>query len=60
MANWMDHKIPMKPAPFWEIPIAMYSSLSIGEEKEEEEVEETIKYDCLDNMMQQHDACQVC
>jgi hypothetical protein len=41
----------MKPAHFWEDPIiTMYSSLSVGEEKEEE-VEEMIECDCFDNMM---------
>jgi hypothetical protein len=47
--NWLNRKIPMKPACFWEDPVAMYSSLSVG--KEDVEVEETIECDCFDNMM---------
>jgi hypothetical protein len=47
--NWLDRKIPMKPTRFWEDPLAMQASLSVGEE--EEEVEETIECDCFDNMM---------
>jgi hypothetical protein len=47
--NWLDRKIPMKPARFWEDPVAMYSSLSVG--GEDVEVEETIECDCFDNMM---------
>jgi hypothetical protein len=34
---------------FWEDPIAIYSSLSVGEE--ELEIEEMIECDCFDNMM---------
>jgi hypothetical protein len=48
--NWLDRKIPMKPTRFWEDPLAMQASLSVGEE-DEEEVEETIECDCFDNMM---------
>jgi hypothetical protein len=39
----------MKPARFWEDPVAMYSSLSVGEE--DVEVEEMIECDCFDNMI---------
>jgi hypothetical protein len=39
----------IKPARFWEDPVAMYSSLSAGEE--DVEVEEMIECDCFDNMM---------
>jgi hypothetical protein len=46
--NWLDRKIPMRPTRFWEDPIVMQASLSVGEE---EEVEETIECDCFDNMM---------
>ena len=49
--NWLDRKIPMKPSRFWHDPVSMYSSLSVGEDEDEEEVEETIKCDCFDNMM---------
>jgi hypothetical protein len=33
MTNWLDRKIPMKPAArFWADPVAMKASLSVGEE----------------------------
>jgi hypothetical protein len=46
----MDFKIPMKATRFWDDPSSMYQSL-ISPKNDEEEVEETIKCDCFDNMM---------
>jgi hypothetical protein len=44
MTNWMDCKIPMKSAHFWDDPMAMYQSLIL-------DVEETHDCNCFDNMM---------
>jgi hypothetical protein len=41
-------QIPIKPTCNWEDPVAIYQSLLVGEEKEEEE---SIECNCFDNIM---------
>jgi hypothetical protein len=50
ITNWMDFKIPMKATHFWDDPTSMYQSL-LSPTDDEEEIEETIKCNCINNLM---------
>jgi hypothetical protein len=46
----VDFKIPMKATHFWDDPMPIYQSL-LSPEDDDEEIEETLKCNCFDNMM---------